>query len=122
VLIVEDEEGVREVAERMLQEIGFGTLAAADGRQALDIMQQVGKEITAVLLDLSMPRMGGQETLLRLRTLRPDLPVVLMSGYTEEVVAQQLGDSGTALTAFLQKPFQAEDLVAGFRRFTEVAE
>jgi PAS domain S-box-containing protein len=118
ILVVDDEEAVREVAERMLQEIGFRTITAGDGRQALDVLARNGNEITGVLLDLSMPRMGGQETLQRLRGTHPDLPVVMMSGYTEEIVADQLGQA-PASTGFLQKPFVAEDLVTAFRRFAE---
>jgi CheY-like chemotaxis protein len=118
ILIVDDEEGVREVAERMLQEIGFCTLTAEDGRQALELLDRAGAEVTAVLLDVSMPRLGGQETLRRLRVTHPDLPVVMMSGYTEQVVADQLGESSQS-TGFLQKPFVAEDLVTALRRFAE---
>jgi PAS domain S-box-containing protein len=118
ILVVDDEEGVREVAERMLQEIGFGTVTAADGRQAIDIIERSEVEITGVLLDVSMPRMGGQEALQRLRVGHPDLPVIMMSGYTEQVVAEQLGESSHS-TGFLQKPFVAEDLVTAFRRFAE---
>jgi PAS domain S-box-containing protein len=120
ILVVEDEEGVREVAERMLQEIGFNTMTAVDGRDALEVMHRLGDGVTAVLLDLSMPRMGGQETFRHLRELRPDLPVILMSGYTEEVVAPQFNDSGPGITAFLQKPFLAEDLIGVLRRVAEV--
>jgi CheY-like chemotaxis protein len=118
ILVVDDEEGVREVAERMLQEIGYCTIAAQDGRQALDLLEHTEDEITGILLDLSMPHMGGQETLLRLRATHPDLPVVMMSGYTEEVVAEQLRESSPN-TSFLQKPFVAEDLVTAFRHFAE---
>jgi PAS domain S-box-containing protein len=118
ILIVDDEEGVREVAERMLQDIGFSTLTAPDGREAIDILERTNGEITGMLLDLSMPRMGGQETLQRLRSTHPDMPVVMMSGYTEQVVAEQLGQSLQS-TGFLQKPFVAEDLVTAFRRFAE---
>jgi PAS domain S-box-containing protein len=120
VLVVEDEEGVREVAERMLQEIGFDTLTAVDGRDALDVMDRVGDRVTAVLLDLSMPRMGGQETFRHLREVRPTLPVILMSGYSEQVVAPQFTGSGPGITAFLQKPFLAEDLIGVLRRMAEV--
>jgi PAS domain S-box-containing protein len=120
VLVVEDEEGVREVAERMLQEIGFNTVTAVDGRDALEAIDRVGDSVTAVLLDLSMPRMGGQETFRRLREVRPNLPIVLMSGYTEEVVAPQFNGSGPGITAFLQKPFLSEDLVGVLRRLVEV--
>jgi PAS domain S-box-containing protein len=121
ILVVEDEEGVREVVERMVQEIGFQTIGAEDGRHALDIMERMGDNITAVLLDLSMPRMGGAETLRRLRALRPNLPVLMISGYTEQSVAPQFGDSGPGPTGFLQKPFLAEDLIAVLRRFAEAS-
>jgi PAS domain S-box-containing protein len=121
ILVVEDEEGVREVVERMLQEIGFQTIGAEDGRHALDIMERVGDNITAVLLDLSMPRMGGAETLRRLRALWPKLPVLMMSGYTEQSVAPQFGDSYPGPIGFLQKPFLAEDLITVLRRFAEAS-
>lgn len=121
VLVVEDEEGVREVAERMLREIGFNTVTAVDGREGLEVMERLGDSVTAVLLDLSMPRMGGQETFRHLRKVRPNLPVILMSGYTEEVVAPQFTGSGPGITAFLQKPFLAEDLITVLRRVMEVA-
>ncbi len=121
ILVVDDEEGVREVAERILQEIGFQTITAGDGRRALEIMQEVGDSVAAVLLDLSMPRMGGAETFRRLRALRPELPVLMMSGYTEQAVAPQFNTSGPGITGFLQKPFLAEDLIAVLRRFAENA-
>ena len=121
ILVVEDEEGVREVAERILQDIGFETIGAEDGRHALDLMDEVGDRVTAVLLDLSMPRMGGAETFRRLRAMRPDLPILMMSGYTEQVVAPQFSKSGPGVTGFLQKPFLAEDLIAVLRRFAETS-
>jgi CheY-like chemotaxis protein len=93
ILVVEDEESVREVAERMLQDIGFETLGAEDGCRALDIMEEAGDRVTAVLLDLSMPRMGGAEAFRRLREIRPDIPILMMSGYTEQVVAPQFSNS-----------------------------
>jgi CheY-like chemotaxis protein len=116
VLVVEDEEGVREVAQRMLEDFGFATLPARDGREALEVMERAGDGVTAVLLDLSMPRMGGQEAFRRIRMTHPDLPVILMSGYTAEAVATQLKEPGAATTTFLQKPFLAEDLLSALRR------
>ena len=116
ILVVEDEEEVREVAERILQDFGFQTIPAVDGRDALDIMESRGSGMTAILMDLSMPRMGGQEALRQLRQSWPDLPVIMMSGYTEEAVASQFSDAGPGVTAFLQKPFFAEDLIGVLRR------
>jgi CheY-like chemotaxis protein len=77
--------------------------------------------ITAVLLDLSMPRMGGLETLRHLREVRPHLPVIMMSGYSEQAVTPQFLGSGPGMTAFLQKPFLAEDLIGILRHIVEVA-
>jgi PAS domain S-box-containing protein len=114
VLVIDDEEGVREVIERMLQEIGFEARSAADGRQGLELLHRDRDRIVGVLLDLSMPEMGGQETFRRLRADYPHLPVIMMSGFTESVVADQVGNS--ASTDFLQKPFMAEDLIEAFRR------
>ncbi|HKG34089.1 MAG TPA: ATP-binding protein [Gemmatimonadales bacterium] len=116
ILVVEDEAEVREVAERILQDFGFQTVPAGDGRDALDLMESRGSEIMAILLDLSMPRMGGQEALRQLRESWPDLPVIMMSGYTEESVAAQFSDADPGVTAFLQKPFFAEDLIGVLRR------
>jgi two-component system cell cycle sensor histidine kinase/response regulator CckA len=119
-LVVEDEEGVRVVAERMLEGLGFQVLAAEDGREALNIVAARGEALTAVLLDLSMPRMGGPETFRRLRAMQPRLPVVLMSGYTEEEVATQFLEGGPGPVAFLQKPFLPGDLAAVLRRVVEI--
>jgi PAS domain S-box-containing protein len=118
VLVVEDEEGVRDVAGKILRDFGFETMLAQDGREALDILKETGAAVTAVLMDLSMPRMGGQEALRRLRESWPDLPVIMMSGYTEETVAPHFSDAGPGQTAFLQKPFLAEDLIGAIRRVT----
>ena len=121
VLVVDDEEGVREVAERMLEELGFDTISAIDGRDALEVIQRIGDRVTAVLLDLSMPRMGGQETFRHLRAHFPQLPIIMMSGYTEEAVASQVTGSGPGMAVFLQKPFLAEDLIGVLRPMVEVA-
>ena len=121
ILVVDDEEGVREVAERMLQEIGFHTIGAEDGRHALDIMEADGDRITAVLLDLSMPRLGGLEAFRRLRAARPEIPIIMMSGYTERTAASELAGSGPGITGFIQKPFLAQDLITVFRRFAEAS-
>jgi PAS domain S-box-containing protein len=115
VLLAEDEEGVREVVGRMLEHLGFRVLPAEDGVAALEALATHDGDVTAVLLDVSMPRMGGSETLRRIRERHPDLPVVLMSGYTEQEVASNLLDGSSGATGFLQKPFLPEDLAAVLR-------
>ncbi|MGH7527211.1 MAG: hybrid sensor histidine kinase/response regulator, partial [Gemmatimonadales bacterium] len=119
VVVAEDDEGVRMVAASMLEELGFTVLAAKDGREAAQLIEQNGAAVRAVLLDLSMPRMGGLEVYRRLRAEWPHIPVVWMSGYTEEAVADQFASSRAAATGFLQKPFLAEDLAAVLRPLLE---
>jgi PAS domain S-box-containing protein len=119
VLVVEDEEGVREVVRRMLERLGFQVITAEDGIAALERLEAHQGAIAAVLLDLSMPRMTGQEALHEVRQLRPDVPIVLMSGYTEQEVASKLLDSVGGATGFLQKPFLPEDLTSALREVSQ---
>lgn len=121
VLVAEDEEGVREIARRMLADLGFRTLVATDGREAVGIMAREGKDVAAVLLDLSMPRMGGREAFHRIRERWHRVPIVLMSGYTEQVMIPQVSDARNGPTSYLQKPFLQEDLAAALRRLLEAA-
>ena len=115
-LVVEHEEGVRDVVARMLERLGFHILAAEDGVSALQRLEEHNGPVSAVLLDLSMPRMGGTEALLNIRERRPDVPVILMSGYTEQDVAARMVDQANGVVAFLQKPFLPEDLASALRQ------
>jgi PAS domain S-box-containing protein len=115
VLVVEDEDGVREVVGRMVERLGFQVLTAEDGLAALELLSRHDGSVSAVLLDLSMPRMGGQETLHHLHERRPEIPVIVMSGYTEHEVAAKLMDGTSGAVGFLQKPFLPEDLVTVLR-------
>lgn len=108
VLVVDDEESPRGVAALILQSLGFQVLTAAGGREALDLFQRQPETIRLVLLDLTMPEPNGAETLCELRRLRPDLPVVLMSGYSEEEVRGSLGEQEPS--AYLEKPFRPTEL------------
>lgn len=109
VLVVDDEENVRAMAERMLERLGFKVLTANDGEEAVDIFRRCQSEITLVLLDMTMPRMDGEETFHALRQIRDDVRVILTSGYSEQIAADRFGGSGPA--AFLQKPYRPADLV-----------
>jgi len=113
VLVVEDEPAVRAVAQAALEAAGFGVVAAEDGRAALAAARERGEEIAAVLLDMSMPRMSGEETFRALRELRPELPVVLTSGYEAGDAVGRL--SGDGAVRFVQKPWHPSELVAAVR-------
>ena len=110
VLIVEDEESIRSFTRRVLERTGFQVLEAADGRAGLNLFGQYASEIVAVLLDLTMPRMDGQEVLQQLRRLDPNVPVLVMSGYSDLEVSARF--AGMGASAFIQKPFHPRDLSA----------
>jgi PAS domain S-box-containing protein len=110
VLVVDDEPSVRHFAQGVLESAGFRVRTAADGREALEVCLRDGREFAAVLLDLTMPRMDGLEVLRQLRDLGADLPVLVMSGYSEQDVASRLAGLGT--TDVIQKPFHPRDLIA----------
>ncbi|MBI5832757.1 MAG: PAS domain S-box protein [Armatimonadetes bacterium] len=103
VLIVDDEETVRAVGRRMLERMGFAVLTAAHGREALELFAEAGDDVSCVLLDLTMPHMDGEETFRELRRLRPDVRVMLCSGYNEQDATQRF--AGKGLAGFLQKPY-----------------
>jgi CheY-like chemotaxis protein len=113
ILVVEDGEAVRNLVCRMLVQSGYRVLEACDGREALRLCEAHPEPIQLVLTDLVMPHMKGAELAERLRRIRPDLRVLLMSGYTDEPVVHRLGRGSVA---FLQKPFTSVGLVEKVRQ------
>jgi two-component system, cell cycle sensor histidine kinase and response regulator CckA len=107
VLVVEDDPLVRTMARRSLAEAGFDVLEAANGREALVLIMD-HEEVDAVLTDLAMPELGGQELARRLAELRPGLPVIFMSGYTDDDLTRR-GLLATGIP-YLEKPFSPEAL------------
>jgi CheY-like chemotaxis protein len=108
VLLADDEEIVRIAGGNMLEELGFTVLLAEDGRQAVDIFRERANEITFVLLDLTMPRMSGEEAFTEIRRIRPDARVILCSGYNEQEVSNRF--VGKGLAGFIQKPYRYQTL------------
>ena len=108
VLLVDDEESVRAVAAGMLEKLGFSVLMAADGREASGVFRDHADEIVCVLLDLTMPHMDGEECLRELREIRPNVCVILSSGYSEEEVTRRF--SRQAPAGFIHKPYRSEAL------------
>ncbi|MCX5881094.1 MAG: ATP-binding protein [Deltaproteobacteria bacterium] len=108
VLLVEDEEQVRKMVKIMLTRLGFIVLTAKDGVEAIEVFRQHQDEVRCVLSDLTMPRMGGWDTLAALRKLSPDIPVILSSGYDEAHV--MAGEHPERPNAFLGKPYQLKGL------------
>jgi two-component system, cell cycle sensor histidine kinase and response regulator CckA len=113
VLVVDDEPMIRWFATRVLREEGFGVHEATDGAGALEVICAGIVDIDVVLSDIVMPRMNGVQLLQSLSTMRPELPVILMSGYG----TAQLAELGIVNPCgVLGKPFSPEALVAEVRR------
>jgi two-component system, cell cycle sensor histidine kinase and response regulator CckA len=105
VLVIDDEEVVRETARRALEHIGCTALAADGGSAAIDILKRHPGRIDVAVLDLSMPGMSGEEVLPELRKLRPEMKVFVSSGYSEAEAMALF--RGQRVAGFLQKPYTA---------------
>lgn len=119
VLVVEDEDSVRRVVVRMLQERGFETVEARDGQEGLDVLgRDADRLIRLVVTDMVMPGLGGRKMAAIAAVTRPDVRVLFTSGHTEDITeAFEMG----AGCDFLQKPFSAEELGGRVRRALDVA-
>ena len=108
VLLVEDEDSVRALAETVLKKLGYKVLTAGSGRAALEIWQARRDSIDVLLTDVIMPQMSGGELAHQLRAEKPHLKVLFMSGYTDDMIASHGVLVGE--TQLIQKPFTAQDL------------
>ncbi len=108
VLVVDDEEIVRRTAQSTLEAFGYKVIAAENGLDAVELFDRRREEISAVLLDMTMPVMGGEEALGHLQQIDAKVKVILSSGFNEVEAVQRF--AGKGLAGFLQKPYSAEDL------------
>ncbi len=113
---MDDEEIVRRVAQSVLTRRGFEVLIATNGLEAIEILQAHGDAVTAILLDLTMPVMSGEEALPQLRKLRPRVRIVASSGYSQAEAEQRFGAS---IDGFIQKPYSVSELLAALHAALE---
>jgi PAS domain S-box-containing protein len=107
VLLVDDDTAVRNLGRTMLEKYGYQVLVAEDGERALEVYRAERERIRLVILDLSMPRLSGRDTLRRLREIDPDVPVVFTSGYSAEAPAALEQDQ---VLGFIPKPYHEQEL------------
>jgi len=111
VLVVDDEEYVRDVATNILEDSGLTVILASDGAEGLEVFRKLGKEIDLVLLDMTMPEMGGKEVFAGIMEKANNTRIILSSGYTEQETCTEIMDEYPDVE-FIQKPYRAESLVA----------
>jgi len=111
VLVVEDEDALREVTRRILAEQGYEVLTCANGPDAIKLAEKHGGSIDLLLTDVVLPKMLGNEIATRVQALIPGLPVLYMSGYAQAVLGSTLGDEIT----LLEKPFSEQQLLVKVR-------
>ena len=117
ILVVDDEQQVRTITELMLAQFGFRVLTAEDGAAGVKTFAEHADEIDLVVMDLTMPKLSGEQAFVEMRKRRPDARIVLTSGYNESEAVGRLASSG--VTAFLQKPFELEQLLSTVRKALE---
>ncbi len=113
ILVVDDEEVVRRTAKSALQRYGYTVVTAENGREAIDIYRGMAGRISMILLDMTMPVMGGEEALRNLKTIDPNVRVLLSSGFNEVEAIRRF--TGKGLAGFIQKPYTAAALAEKVR-------
>ncbi|QWV93954.1 response regulator [Geomonas oryzisoli] len=116
VLLVDDEEAIRSLASEMLQSLGYSVLTAEDGSAAVETFRLHRDEVDCVILDLTMPHMDGEQALQQLRSLDPQVQVILSSGYSEQEITERF--VGRGLAGFIQKPYRLADLGQKLQRIS----
>ena len=113
VLLVDDEETVRGIGSEMLKELGFTVITADDGREGVEAFRN-NPDISFIILDLTMPHMDGEQCFRELRKIKPDIKVIISSGYNEQEVTQKF--VGKGLAGFIQKPYKLSILEEAIRK------
>lgn len=108
ILVIDDEEIVRDISTDLLESFGYEVETAENGRQALEYYRQHQSEIDLVIIDMIMPELNGRECFRAIRELNPEARAILSSGYSREGAVQEILDEG--MLGFVQKPYRADQL------------
>jgi two-component system cell cycle sensor histidine kinase/response regulator CckA len=120
VLVIDDEAVVRRTAKSMLERFGYTVVCAEDGKEGVEVFRVLTDKVSVVLLDMTMPVMSGEETFRELRAIKPDIRVVLSSGYNEVEAIRRF--TGKGLAGFLQKPYSVKTLADKIQSVLEESE
>ena len=116
-LVADDMEYVRTVTKKMLEMLGYEVVLCENGKEAVEMFQRRNQQIELVVLDIIMPEMDGREAFKEIKSIRDDVPVILMSGYSEETITSSVAGRGPV--RFIQKPFEAPELELCIRSLKE---
>jgi len=117
VLLVDDEEAIRQVGKELLELMGYRVLLARDGKEAVEVYKKNLNDIEIVLLDMVMPNMGGGETYDTMKKINPEIKVLLFSGYSIDGEATEILERGC--NGFIQKPFRMKKLSQSIREILD---
>jgi PAS domain S-box-containing protein len=108
VLLIDDQETVRDVCSAMLSTLGYKVSTASDGREGVEWYRRFGREVDLVIIDMIMPNLGGRECFREIKAMNPGVRAILSTGFSLDGAVQEILDDGIA--GFIQKPFRLEDL------------
>lgn len=114
ILVVDDDEIVRRVAENILQTVGYTVLTAKNGKDGVEKYQEVSASVVAVLLDMAMPVMSGREAFLEMKKINPEVKVLLASGFRKDERVEEI--LGLGVKDFLQKPYTLTSLAQAMKK------
>ncbi len=115
VLLVDDDEAIREISRQTLEQAGLHVVTADNGQKAVEIYSQSPDKIKLVLMDMTMPRLNGREAMELMRQINQNVQVILSSGYSEQDATKKIKEKG--LLGFLQKPYKPDDLLRTIKPF-----
>ena len=114
IMVVEDEDMVREVTKRILERGGYTVLTTANGKEALDLYSEKKNTISLIILDFIMPEMGGKECLEKLREVDPNIKILVTSGYYVSGMVKEVIESGAG--GFIGKPYDSIAMLRAVRK------
>jgi len=117
ILIVDDEEIIREMAKESIESLGYSVITANDGKDGVKVYQERHSEIDGVILDMQMPNLSGKEAFVRMKEINPDIRALLSTGYGHNEEAQEILDLG--VKDLLSKPYHLKDLSNSLKQFLE---
>jgi PAS domain S-box-containing protein len=117
ILVIDDEDAVRQTAKSALESYGYSVVVAENGKAGVEAFRKLSGSVFAVLLDMTMPVMSGEEALVHLQSIRQDIRVLLSSGYNESEATRRF--NGKGLAGFVQKPYTAAQLAEKIQKVLE---